>query len=267
MNDDKLLDELGRVAREEPLLDGRWDAYAAGELSAEEEAALRAEAERTPEGRAALEAFAPLGAEFRARVAGEVRASVAATAGANVEPQDQAGAGSKVISLASRRRRTWAPLALAASLLLAVGLIVLNQPGSPDIPGYGLNLEGYVQQVRGESSPVEEFVYADGNRFRLLLTPDTPVEGRVVTRALIASAGATLPLEAPAARISDSGSVLIEGVVGRDLHLPEGDSRLLIAVASEDALPDAAALKAALRERASVRETAWTGWAIRLRLE
>lgn len=82
---DRWLEELVRVAnedtaRERRQLDERWDRLAAGTLDADELAALRAEAERTDEGRAAWEAFRPLGADFEAQVVARLQAERAPAA-------------------------------------------------------------------------------------------------------------------------------------------------------------------------------------------
>ncbi|MDX1998044.1 MAG: hypothetical protein SF066_10030 [Thermoanaerobaculia bacterium] len=76
---DRWLEELVRVAnedsaRERQQLDERWDRLAAGTLDADELAALRAEAEGTAEGRAAWEAFRPLGTDFEAQVVARLQA-------------------------------------------------------------------------------------------------------------------------------------------------------------------------------------------------
>ena len=80
MNEDDLLQELGKLAREQSgsgrLLDERWDRLAAGTLSAEEERELRLLAETSEPARLAFEAFRPLGEGFHG---GVVRAIVAQT--------------------------------------------------------------------------------------------------------------------------------------------------------------------------------------------
>src|SRR5262245_17386152 len=66
--EDRLLSELADLARQRDGLDERWDRLAAGTLTAEEEAELRALAETSPEAHETWEAFRPLGPEFQARV-------------------------------------------------------------------------------------------------------------------------------------------------------------------------------------------------------
>jgi RNA polymerase sigma factor (sigma-70 family) len=78
MNKDSILSELGALARQEgegeSPLDERWDRLAAGTLTAEEDAELRALATSSPEAREAYEAFRPLGAAFQARVVSAINA-------------------------------------------------------------------------------------------------------------------------------------------------------------------------------------------------
>src|SRR5436305_6363036 len=76
---DRLLRELGDLARsetkaEEARFDERWDRLAAGTLTAEEDAELKALAASSPEAREAYEAFRPLGADFQARVVSAINA-------------------------------------------------------------------------------------------------------------------------------------------------------------------------------------------------
>src|SRR5215831_10074605 len=83
MSDDRLLRELGHLAREEKeaeqaRLDERWDRLADGTLSPEEDAELRALAAASPEAREAYEAFRPLGAAFQARLVDELATAVPA---------------------------------------------------------------------------------------------------------------------------------------------------------------------------------------------
>src|SRR5215210_8874971 len=81
MSEDRLLRELGHLAKEEEgaekaRLDERWDRLAAGTLTTEEEAELLALAETSPEAREAYEAFRPLGPEFQARVVEKIAAGL-----------------------------------------------------------------------------------------------------------------------------------------------------------------------------------------------
>src|ERR1700704_3282793 len=91
---DRLLRELGDLARsestaEEARFGDRWDHLAAGTLTAEEEAELKALAESSPEDRETYEAFRPLGADFQARVVSAINAERAKPAEApRPQPQD-----------------------------------------------------------------------------------------------------------------------------------------------------------------------------------
>lgn len=77
MTEDLILRELGYLATEESeaekaRLDERWDRLAAGALTPEEDAELRALAESSPEAHEIYEAFRPLGAKFQARVVNKI---------------------------------------------------------------------------------------------------------------------------------------------------------------------------------------------------
>src|SRR5947209_19726504 len=82
---DRLLRELGDLARseteaEQDRFDERWDRLAAGTLTAEEDAELKALAESSPEAREAYEVFRPLGGDFQALVVGKINAERASEA-------------------------------------------------------------------------------------------------------------------------------------------------------------------------------------------
>src|SRR4051812_40067629 len=83
--DDLLLKELGKLARREEeaesaRFDERWDRLAAGTLTAEEEAELKAFAESSPEARETYQAFRPLGADFQTLVVSAINAERASEA-------------------------------------------------------------------------------------------------------------------------------------------------------------------------------------------
>jgi hypothetical protein len=285
-NDEELMKALGRTARAEPALDERWDKLAAGTLTDAEREALLEEAARSDAAAEAYEAFRPLGAEFQARIvhrllgetsrssqraAGEpasrgARAVAAAPASGGAQSPE---AAAKVIPFRRRATRVVAvPLALAASLLLAVGVFTFMRPGTvPALPGYGLTLEGQVTLMRGEAPPPAAAPFAQGNHFRLVLTPATRVEGEVVARGYVFRDGEPAPFVAPAPRISDDGAVLIEGEVGHDVQLPQGNARLLVVVGREAKLPDPRALAEQLGAAGQEQSDDWAAWMLPVRSE
>jgi hypothetical protein len=283
MNDEELMKALGRTARTEPALDERWDKLAAGTLSDTEREALLEEAARSDEAAQAYEAFRPLGAEFQARVVHRLldeaarsdqspasEASSGAVRTAAAVPADARPAeAARVVPFRRRATRfTVVPLALAASLLLAVGVVTFMRPGAvPALPGYGLALEGQVTLMRGQTPPPQAAPFAQGNHFRLVLTPATRVEGQVVARGYVLSDGEPAPLVAPAPRISDDGAVLIEGEVGRDVQLPQGNARLLVIVGRESKLPDPRVLAEQLGAAGQSQSADWAAWMLPVRSE
>jgi hypothetical protein len=281
MNDEELMKALGRTARAEPALDERWDRLAAGTLSDAERDALLEEAARSESAAAAYEAFRPLGAEFQARVVhrllgeaargkqGAPPQEVQEPAPASGRDEAAGGARTRVVPFPRRTLRIPAgPIALAASLLLAVGLLTFMRPGAaPALPGYGLMLEGQVTLMRGEAPPPQAAPFAQGNHFRLVLTPETRVEGAVVARGYVLTDGEPAPFVAPAARISPDGAVLIEGDVGRDVQLPHGDARLLVIVGRESKLPDPSALAERLGAAGEAQSDDWAAWMLPVRTE
>src|SRR5215813_3637607 len=108
---------------------------AAGRLSEAERDELLEAAARSDEAADAYEAFRPLGAEFQARVVDRLMGEPARSATRESPPVT-----ARVVRFPRRNFRfAGVPLALAASVILAVGLVVFMRPGaSPALPGYGL---------------------------------------------------------------------------------------------------------------------------------
>lgn len=245
MSEDPLLRELGRLAQEEneaeaARRDERWDRLAAGTLSAEEEAALRALAATSPAAREAYEAFRPLGADFQARVvetlAGELR---------------------RRSRLLPFRPATWrfagwlSAAAVAASGLL---LVVRGPATMPPLPLYSAQLSGGIQTLRGASGPAAApQLFAPGSRLSLVVRPEHPVGGEVEARALLARGAENVPCQpaapappAPRLDISAGGVVRLQGTIGEDLRLPPGRERVWIVVGRRGRIPPASELATAL---------------------
>jgi hypothetical protein len=263
MNDEELLKAVGRSAPARQPLDERWDELAADRLSDAEREALLVAAASSEDASDAYEAFRPLGAEFQARVVARLMGDQARDAEREAKP-----APPRVVPFRRRTLRfAGIPLALAASVLLAVGLVMFIRPGAtPALPGYGLRLEGQVTLMRGETPPPAAAPFAAGNHFRLVLTPEKRVEGDVIARAYVLDGGEPEMLAAPP-KISSDGAVLIEGEVGRDVQLPPGDSRLLVIVGRESKLPGAPALAARLGASGEEQTSDWAAWMLPVRSE
>lgn len=260
MSDDPLLRELTRLAREDQeredaRLGGRWDALTAGRLTPEEEEELRALTETSPEAAAAYEAFRPLGADFRARMAQAARFQLGPRAAA---PR----------ATRRRRRLRWSisGAALAAATLL---FLLWPQHGKAPLPSYGLELGGDVHILRSETAEPasERKVFVPGNRLRLVLTPNVAVEGPVAASVFVLGADGVSPLAAPPSAISKEGAVRIEGEVGGDVLLPRGDVSLLVVVGRPGSLPDGEELAARLAESGSVHTAAWSAFKVPLSIE
>lgn len=258
MNDDELLERLAEAAREEERaererLDPRWDELAAGRLSNEEEAALRTEAEGSTGGREALAAFAPLGADFRARMVREVRAQLDSPA-----PERTAG---------RRRTRSRARWWGAAAALAAAALLVAIWPeGEPSpLPGYEFVLEGEVRPDRAPAEPGDERswreprVFAAGNRFELVLRPDQAVEGEVEAGTYRQQGDALLPWPLPV-ETTEAGTVRIAGTVGREIELPAGETTLVVVLGRRGDLPAAEEVLSRLGAGGRSRARDWWAW-------
>jgi hypothetical protein len=239
---DRLLRELGDLVRSETKTDearfgDRWDRLAAGTLTAEEEAELKALAESSPEDREAYEAFRPLGADFQASVVSAINAERAKPA-PQAKPQEPRH---RVLPFRrmTRRAEVWVGLAAAAA---AGVLFLVRTPALPPLPGYEAELSRGAQSYRGgEPGPASGLqVFVPDSPLTLTVTPSTAVHD-VEARALLSSLsekGDILPWE-PKARleITDQGVVRLQGTLGQEIQLSPGDWRIWIVVGRKGRIP------------------------------
>ena len=165
--DDQLLKDLGRLAREqkeeEMRLDPRWESLSHDDLEPEAEADLLSLAESSEQMKAAWEAFRPLDRSFRRRILDRIReifpqqsrtssrTSLLSETSLSSEIPDSAR-----VPPASRLPRLGWPLMAAASLLVAVvGLAIfrLGEPGFKELPEYSLETIGGVAVQRSGGGP------------------------------------------------------------------------------------------------------------------
>ncbi|MEA2559442.1 MAG: hypothetical protein QOH06_946 [Acidobacteriota bacterium] len=203
MSEDRLLRELGHLAKEEEgaekaRLDERWDRLAAGTLTTEEEAELRTLAETSPEAREAWEAFRPLGPEFQARVVEKIAK----------------GQGGRLLPFRPTAR--FAGWATAAAAAAALAVVLLRPPAPlPALPDYQIaSISGASSEMRGEQP--EDF--APGDRIEVRLRPMTtsrtePLEGSL----FLLRKGELRGLSAES-EIDPGGSVKIKGTLRHDLE-------------------------------------------------
>jgi hypothetical protein len=222
MNEDRLLRELGHLAKEEEgaekaRLDERWDRLAAGTLTPEEEAELLALVETSPEARDAYEAFRPLGPEFQARV---------------------------VETIAKKRRGRLLPFPpavriggwLTAAAAAAAVLVVFFWPSAP-LPGYQIAaVSGGSSEMRGE--PAGDF--APGDPIDVRLRPETATRGDLEAQLFLVQGEELRELEAQS-EFFPGGSVEIKSSLGPDLQ--PGVWTLWAVVGRPGDLPDPAELR------------------------
>jgi hypothetical protein len=273
MNKDRLLSELGDLARQEgeaekARLDERWDRLAAGMLTAEEETELKALAESSPEAREAYQAFQPLGADFQARMLIAINAERTSPAPQPVLPEP----GPRILPFrraALRRLEVW----LGTAAAVAAGLfLVLRGPALPPLPVYNTpELTGGAQDYRGgrEASSSRPQIFVPGSPLTLTATPRTAVQGAVEARAFLSSLsgrGDVLPwMPEPRLEVSDQGSVRLQGTLGGEIQLSPGDWRIWIVVGRKGGIPSARQLQTELRA-GRLQGTAWQAVATDLRV-
>lgn len=234
MSEDRLLRALGQLAREEERaekarLDERWDRLAAGTLTADEEAELRALAESSPEAREAWKAFQPLGPEFQARVVEKISGE------------------RKVLPFRPAVRiGGWIAAAAAAAAIV----VALLRPAAP-LPDYTAKLTGGAQTFRGsEPAPASgQPVFVPGSQLTLVATPLEPVEGRKLeTRRFLSPQTGTGDLTpwTPEPQIGKSGSVRLRGTLGREIQIAPGAWTVWVVVGRKGRLPSEDELRSEL---------------------
>lgn len=241
MNEDKLLQDLAQLAdeqsrRDAERFDRRWDDLAAGRLSPEEEAALRAEAEGSPDLELAWEGFRPL--------APELRAAIVRDAAARLEASKKPGEPARVLVFP---RKAWlAGLAVAASLILAVS--IWRFPGTREpLPAYQLIPGGGLRNERsGAGSAAEILRLAPGIRFEVVLRPERAAENEPAVKIFKFRNGniEPLPLDKKLIEIAPGGTVRISAVLGEDFDLEPGEQTLVFVVGRGGSLPAAEKLLA-----------------------
>ncbi len=234
MSEDRLLHDLGHLAREEQgdtnaHLDERWDRLAAGTLTQEEDAELRALAESSPEARETYEAFRPLGAELQARIVESLAGELGKTA-AEAKPKETR-ARLLPFRPVTLRRAGWLTAAAAAAGLF----LLLRGPASmPPLPVYTAELSGGIKTFRGEESPPSgPPLFIPGSQVTLVVRPEHAVTGEVDAQAFLAR-GAEWIVWGPRIEIHD-GSVRFQGELGREIQ--PGEWRLWAVVGRPGKLP------------------------------
>ncbi|MBW8875767.1 MAG: hypothetical protein JF614_12450 [Acidobacteria bacterium] len=244
------MSELGDLARqqhdaERASLDDRWDRLAAGTLTAEEDAELKALGESSPEAREAYEAFRPLGADFQARVVNAINAE-RTTEAPSPKPQEPRP---RVLPFRRMIHRAEVWVGFAAAVAAGVFFLVRG-PEQPRIPNYEMaDLKG--DQTNRGSEPSQQSglpKLSPGSPLTLTATPDTAVQG-VEARAFLSSLSGKrdlLPWTSEP-RVDPKGTVSLEGTLGKEIQLPAGDWRIWIVVGRKGRIPSVQELQAELQ--------------------
>jgi hypothetical protein len=256
--DDLLLKELGDLARREEeaeraRLDERWDRLAAGTLTAEEEAELKAKADSSPEAREAYAAFRPLGADFQARVVSAINTERAAEAPAP-EPREEKP---RVLPFRRVVRRFEVWVGAAAAVAAGVFFLVRGPAMQPPISsGVVADLSGGVKVSRG-SEPVPKGkpqVFIPGSELKLVVQPRQTIEGPIKARAFLSSSAGKEKLQTlepePRIRIAEeSGSLILDATMGDDIKISPGDWILWTVVARPNNIPNIDEIQERLRTK------------------
>lgn len=223
---------------------------APGDDSAEDDlqkllAALRvtAKEDELAVARLPAEAFAPLSADDRARVANRIVQAQAAET-----QREKTSSGGAVVSMEGRRRRgrgivavALAPLAAAAALVLVVRSFSGEQ--MPPLPDYEISASGGSKELRGAdpAAAAAAGLVAAPQRLRresqlvAIARPAVAARGGVAVRAFVVQ-GRTVDEVWPQLQIAASGAVEIRAPVAEVFGDRKGRWELVVLVARAEAL-------------------------------
>jgi hypothetical protein len=247
MSEDYLLSELGHLARDEneaekARLDERWDRLAAGTLTPEEDAELRALAASSPEAREAYAAFRPLGAEFQARVTGEIAAELATPAAPEPRP--------RVLPFRRPTFRIAGWLTAAAAAAAGLVLLLRGPAAMPPLPVYTAELSGGVKTFRGEEVPsTNPPIFIPGSTLTFLARPEHSVKGQVEARFFLSHTGRgdLSPWQPETGLEMANGAVRFRGTLGREIHLQPGTWTIWVVACRSGEVPPASVIESELR--------------------
>lgn len=221
MADDRLPKEVALLmAEQEQALDAELEAYAAGRLSKEAQAALLARAEADPQLAEALALYAPLSEATKDRIAERGMAEV------------------RVVPL-RRAPIIGGLLALAAAIM--IGIFAMTDRYGP-LPSYAVNAQVQDALYRSEDLPRAPTVRAD-SRIELRLVPDQPAEGDVAGRLFLQD-GAAIRIISASPEISPDGALRWRGTPSELLGVETGTVTVTMVVGRPGQLPaDPSAVK------------------------
>ncbi|AUX45863.1 uncharacterized protein SOCE26_073590 [Sorangium cellulosum] len=255
---------LARTAREEDVAaDPRWDEVAAGKLSADQQAALRA---RSTAAQEAFHAFEPLSDAERDEIEARVVAALGAVAPAEqaapaetaapaqkVAPAEELAPASspraKVVVVPWWRRPAFALAAAGSLAAVLAALVVLRPARAPALPAYALALASGEGEERGAApAPGAAPRLGPGSRVELILRPERPVQGPIAVRGALVQGGRARAWTPPV-EISPDGAVRIAGTREAVFPgVPDGAWDIVLAVGRAEALPADPAAAAAARD-------------------
>jgi hypothetical protein len=243
MTDDPLFRELAQVnqeseAEERSRLDERWDRLAAGTLTANEEAELRALAATSDEAREAYEAFRPLGPEFQASVVQAIRKQ-------GLAPEGETAKAPRAKLLPFPLRPRFAGWAAAAAAAAAAAVMFFLGPAA-SFPNYQLALTP-ISSTRGEQLETGKIkVFPPGHRVPVMLKPPTRAASHIWpwdTGCYISCGHEARRLDAFEKAMSATGAARMECAISGDLR--PGMCTLWAVIGRWGKLPDPSDLRLA----------------------
>ena len=251
MDDNEFLSLLGKEARRqqkaEESLDPRFDALAAGQLTAEEEKNLQKEAAESRDMLDDYEAFKPLGAEFRFNLVNRIHGELAAGKEDNVVKKQ-------------RSTRLWLIVAPAFALAASIALLLALPTNKPRSPlSYTFEMKVGEQTYRGKNGPSPDTakpIFGTGSQIHIILRPKEASREDVGASLFFEKDGTFIRLE-NGQQINSSGAVRFTAIIGETVFLEPGEWTVWAVVGRPGDLPDRDGLKEAVRAFQTRRETSF----------
>lgn len=253
MTDDEILAAAAGAAREDDVLaDPRWPSFAEGSLGEEDRADLVELAQRTEDGRRALDVYRPITAAEQASFVDQILAPAPARA-QSIRPR----------KVRARIAVAFSVVALAAATTL---LLVVPGRGLSPVPDYSIALVGE-QTQRGPAVAAPVPFFGPGAEVELIARPATRTTGAVAARGFITREG-RVEAWSPPIEVSPEGSVRIAGSFEEVFRgVPPGEVDLVLAVGRSGSIPgDPSVLYPALLGESTPREASWRVVRIRVRI-
>lgn len=172
-----------------------------------------------------------------------------------LEPDPVAAASAAPVS-----RRRWWQFALPGAAVGAMALTLwLGFLGADPLPAYSLDVRGGMEMRGGDAAPL--VVLSEDSLLQIVVAPASRVDEPIEAAGFFQGTGDLQPLPVDVT-VSAKGVASVEALVGTDLIVAPGTTRLIFVVGRPGELPSAEALTDTLGAKSSVAGKGWQAFAV-----